>query len=245
MTARESHSSPIVQGESEVWAADPSGANAVQLTSLGANPGYPRWSPDRSLVTFQTNAEHHLMGDVYVVPAEGGQPRNVTQHPANDAIASFSRDGKWIYFSSVRSGEPLIWKVPVSGGTAVQVSTRLGLLAIESPDGAHVYHVEARNTGAPGPLWRLPVNGGEPVKLVDGVVSTSFDVIDGGVYYIEQVPGEARLRYFDFATHQSRVIAANLGTVATGVAASRDGRTIYFARVDSSVNDLMLVENFR
>ena len=65
------------------------------------------------------------------------------------------------------------------------------------------------------------------------------------IYYIEQVPGEARLRYFDFATHQSRVIAANIGTVATGVAASRDGRTIYFSRVDSSVNDLMLVENFR
>ena len=70
-------------------------------------------------------------------------------------------------------------------------------------------------------------------------------MIDSGIYYIEQVPGEARLRYFDFATHQSRVVAANLGTVATGVAASRDGRTIYFSRVDSSVNDLMLVENFR
>ena len=39
-------------GESEVWAADPSGTNAIQLTWLAANPGYPRWSPDRSLVTF-------------------------------------------------------------------------------------------------------------------------------------------------------------------------------------------------
>jgi Tol biopolymer transport system component/tRNA A-37 threonylcarbamoyl transferase component Bud32 len=232
-------------GESEVWAADPSGANAIPLTSLGANPGYPRWSPDRSLVTFQTNAEDHPTGDVYVVPAEGGQPRNVTQHPANDAIASFSRDGKWIYFQSVRGGLQLIWKIPVSGGTAVQVSTKLGLLAIESTDGAYVYHVEGGTAGSPGPLWRLPVNGGEPVKLLDGVVSNSFDVIDSGIYYMEQVPGETSLRYFDFATRESRLVARNLGAVAAGLASSRDGRTIFYSRVDSSINDLMLVENFR
>ena len=231
-------------GESEVWAADPSGANAILLTSLGANPGFPHWSPDRSLVVFQTNAEHHPTGDVYVVPAEGGQPRNVTQHPANDALATFSRDGKWIYFSSTRSGEPLIWKIPVSGGTAVQVSTKVSLRAVESPDGAYVYHVENRNLG-PGLLWRVPVNGGEPVKLVDGVIAASFDVLDGGVYYLEQIRGDARLRYFDLATRESRVIAVGLGTVAAGLAASRDGRTIFFSRVDSSVNDLMLVENFR
>jgi hypothetical protein len=33
--------------------------------------------------------------------------------------------------------------------------------------------------------------------------------------------------------------------VAAGLSASRDGRTILFARVDSSVNDLMLVDDFR
>jgi Tol biopolymer transport system component len=232
-------------GESEVWASDPSGDNAIPLTSLGANPGYPRWSPDRSLVTFQTNAEQHPTGDVYVVSADGGQPRNVTQHPANDAIASFSRDGKWIYFHSTRTGEQLIWKSPVSGGKAVQVSARLGVMAIESTDGAYVFYVESRNFGSPGPLWRLPVNGGEPVRILDGVTSNSYDVIDRGIYYIQQAAGQTRLHYFDFATRESRLVAADLGTAVGGLAAARDGRTIFYSRVDSSVNDLMLVEGFR
>ena len=182
---------------------------------------------------------------MYVVPAEGGQPRNVTQHPANEAFASFSRDGKWIYFHSVRSGEPLIWKIPVSGGTAVQVSAKHGLLAIESWDGASVYHVESRTTGSPGPLWRIPVNGGAPEKLVDGVVSTSFDVTRRGIYYVERLKGESRLRYFDFASRESRLITADLGNLTLGITAAHDGRAIFFAKVDSSVNDLMLVENFR
>ncbi len=86
-------------GESEVWAADVSGANAVQLTSLGANPGFPRWSPDGQTVAFHSNAEDRPTGDVYLVAAEGGKVRNLTQHDANDVFASFSSDGRWVYFT--------------------------------------------------------------------------------------------------------------------------------------------------
>ncbi len=65
-------------GESEVWAADVSGANAVQLTTLGANPGFPRWSPDGQTIAFHSNAEDRPTGDVYLVSAEGGKVRNLT-----------------------------------------------------------------------------------------------------------------------------------------------------------------------
>ena len=33
--------------------------------------------------------------------------------------------------------------------------------------------------------------GGHPVKLVEGIVLGNFDVIDGGIYYIDRVSGEA------------------------------------------------------
>jgi Tol biopolymer transport system component len=232
-------------GESEVWVADASGDNPVPLTSLGANPGFPRWSPDGLRVAFHCNSESHPYGAVHVIPADGGRARQLTSNPSTDVFPSFSRDGRWIYFSSSRSGTPSVWKIPADGGDAVKVSPTAGLLALESWNGEYLYYVEARTSFAPGPLWQLPLKGGEPVKLVEGVIATSFDVVDGGIYYFERPTGGTRLRYFDFTTRQSRVVAENLGNVSGSVGASRDGRTILFTRMDSSVDNLMLVENFR
>jgi eukaryotic-like serine/threonine-protein kinase len=240
-------------GEWEIWLADPDGANAVQLTSMGAVSGSPRWSPDGQLIAFQSNFEGQW--EVFVIPAAGGKPRNLTSRPTREGFPSFSRDGQSIYFFSNRSGKVQIWKIPVSGGNAVQVTTNGGLAAFESPDGAHLYYTQTLDT--PSALWQMPASGGVPVKVLDGVVLVDFVVLERGIYYIDRPsgegrilfidrpPGETRLQYFDFVTGGSTTVAHNLGNVAVGLTASPDGRTILFSRVDSSIDDLMLVENFR
>jgi eukaryotic-like serine/threonine-protein kinase len=233
-------------GELEIWTADVTGNNAIQLTSMGLIPGFPRFSPDGQSVVFQTNPEGH--GDIFVVAAGGGsRPRRLTNHPATDAIASFSHDGKWIYFSSSRTPETTVWKMPVSGGEAVRVSPGRGILAIESPDGASLYYGDGAASDRPGWLLQQSLKTGEVVKLIENVIPTSFAVIDGGIYYPERTTAiDVRLKYFNLATRQSTVIASSLGNVIVGnISASRDGRSIFFSRVDSSVDDLMLVENFR
>jgi Tol biopolymer transport system component len=230
-------------GEMEIWVAERSGANPVQLTSMGAVPGFPRWSPDGETIAFHANPEGQ--GDIFVVPASGGRVRQVTSGPENEAFPSFSRDGRWIYFSTSRGGTPSIWKTPVSAGHVVQVSTAGALQAIESPDGANLYYVTGTAPGDAGRLWRLPLRGGEPVGLVDGVLATGFDVLDEGVYYLEPVSGETRLRHLDFATGRATTVADRLGRVVFGLTASRDGRSVLYSRVDTSIEDLMLVEGFR
>ena len=111
-----------------------------------------------------------------------------------------------------------------------------------SPDGAYLYYLET--TDRPSPLWTLQV-------------LLAFAVIDGGIYYIDRpdrapgeylpnrVSGDPRLQYFDLATRRSRTVATSLGNVGLGLTVSHDGRTILYSRVDSAVDDMMLVENFR
>jgi hypothetical protein len=103
----------------------------------------------------------------------------------------------------------------------------------------------------------MPSAGGIAEKLVEDVDLANFAVLDRGIYYLDRskaVPasffdrsaGETRLRYFDLATRRSTTIAPNLGNIAgVPITASADGCIIVYTRQDSSVDDLMLVENFR
>jgi Tol biopolymer transport system component len=228
-------------GEAEIWLSDPDGSNAAQLTSMGAqDTGCPHWSPDGQLIAFSSNWEGEF--DLYVVPAAGGRPRRLTSHPAIDICPSFSRDGKWMYFSSMRSGDYRVWKMPATGGDAVQVTPNQGGQAYEGWDGSNIHYIAVSLVSS---LWRLPTSGGEPVKVLDGIVWFNFSLLDKGVYYIDRLGDETRLQFLNFVTGKTTTVARNLGEVTAGLTASPDGKTIFFARVDSSADDLMLVENFR
>ena len=89
------------------------------------------------------------------------------------------------------------------------------------------------------------------------IVLGNFDVVDRGIYYIDRSDadagafasdrpgGETRLRYFDFDTQQTTTVATGLGTVTFGLSATRDGRAVFYSRVDTSIDELMVVDDFR
>ena len=155
-------------GEFELWVGNPDGSNAVQLTSLNAAPGFARWAPDGQTLAFHSDPEGHP--DVLTVPASGGRPRVLTTGPIAGGYPSYSRDGRYIYFTGPdATGQFRVLKIPASGGSPVAVSQATAVLPIESYDGASVFYLEAAER--PSALWRQPVAGGAPTKLIDGVVS--------------------------------------------------------------------------
>jgi len=102
----------------EIWVADRDGSNPVKLTSLGARTGTPRWSPDSKQLVFDSLASGH--SELFTVSSSGGVPRKIETGTGNASSPFWSSDGHTIYFSTEH---PLaIWKVPVSGGSAVQVT---------------------------------------------------------------------------------------------------------------------------
>jgi eukaryotic-like serine/threonine-protein kinase len=231
----------------EIWIADPDGANAVQLTNLRAptGTGVPHWSPDGTTIVFASDAEGQF--DLFLTPAAGGKPRNITSHAAFDHVPVFSRDGHWIYFSSTRSGQYQVWKLPVAGGPPVQVTTDGGWLSQESVDGRDLYFSPPPAVGGSAPVWRMSTTGGTPVKVVDGVFNHQSAIVQRGIYYLERQGTQTRLQFYDAATRRTTTIARNLGEASPGggFAVSADGRTIFYARTDSSIDDLMLVDNIQ
>lgn len=240
-------------GAWEIWVSNLDGSAAVQLTSLNAptGTGAPQWSPDGSQIVFASDASGHF--DIYVVPAAGGRPRQLTSHPAIEHVPAFSRDGRWIYFSSSRSGRFEVWKMPAAGGEPRQITRDGGWISEESPDASALYFMPTAAIGAPTALWRIATSGGGAVKVMEGAINVPFVPTGRGVYYLDLPSTEARIQYFEFATLRVTTILPSLAPVTgsgytsadLGFDVSDDGRVIVFGRRDSSVDDLMLVTNFR
>lgn len=71
--------------------------------------------------------------------------------------------------------------MPVAGGPSVQVTTIGGFVAEESHDD-HALFV-ARTQGGPG-IWRVPIEGGEPVLMAEGLTAENFAVGRTAIYYL-------------------------------------------------------------
>ncbi len=136
-------------GSYQVWVRRAEGGLPQPLTALnGVVFSPPHWSPDGQRLVLTTFEEGQA--EVYVVDAFGDKPRLLTDHPSNEVYPSFSADGRWVYFGSDRTGSMEIWKQPVGGGEARQVTTQGGLMALEAPDGTALYYTKE---GVPG-VWK-------------------------------------------------------------------------------------------
>jgi dipeptidyl aminopeptidase/acylaminoacyl peptidase len=247
-------------GTQELWVADRDGRNALPLTSFaGRLGGTPAWSPDGQSIAFDLRNDDGR-GDVHVMAARGGAPVRLTEHPADDLVPSWSRDGQWLYFGSTRSGRYEIWRMPARGGDPVQVTRQGATYGKESLDRKYLYYGRT-SPGTGTALWRVPVAGGDEVEVVPRLASYgNFAVASDGVYFEARLAGNplshtpdftpfTRLKgaidFFSFATETvSRVLTLDRHA-GHGFDVSHDERTLLFAQMDAFTEDLMLVENVR
>jgi Tol biopolymer transport system component len=90
--------------------------------------------------------------------------RRVTRNPARDTLPSWSRDGKWIYFTSNRSGAYQVWKTPVDAtdAGAVKLTTGEAFNALESMDGGTLYFARSRFSSD---IWQIPLAGDQESRV--------------------------------------------------------------------------------
>jgi tricorn protease len=135
----------------DLWTAPATGGTATRLT---AHPGldlFPKFSPDGAWIAFTGQYE----GDeqVYVIAAEGGQPRQLTYYPArgpfaprhgyDNQVVGWTPDGTSIVFRSQRDADGIrsegrLYTVPAKGGLAKALPMPSSGAGDFSPDGKRI-----------------------------------------------------------------------------------------------------------
>jgi Tol biopolymer transport system component len=234
----------------EVWLANADGSTPTRLThGPGRMQGSARWSPDGRTISFDAQAEDGHF-DVWTIGVDGSGLRQITHRAADVGPSSWSRDGRWLYFNSTRTGRYQVWRVPAAGGSEEQVTREGGYLPFESPDGSTLYYKKAMGDS---PLLARPTTGGEE-RLILTCIPAPFGYAVGpkGVFHLDCSPPGTKdslqrtLRHWDARTGQDRLITTlDTGPYAPlGLSVSADGQSVLFTHSTTAI-DLMMIENFR
>ncbi len=98
--------------------------------------GSPRWSPDGNRIAFDSLSGNRW--EIYITGVAEQKPRKLITNISGLIRPHWSRDGKWVYFTTQLPGR--IYRCPASGGDAIAVSKDIdGYSPQESFDGKTLY----------------------------------------------------------------------------------------------------------
>lgn len=127
--------------------------------------------------------------DIYVADADGSNPEVLIGGDGYDTEATVSPDGKWIIFTSTRSGDLELWRYEIETGEILQLTDELGYDggAFFSPDSQKIVWRASRPTGEAADAYRELLSNDvvEPSELNIFIA----DIDGSNVQQITDLPG--------------------------------------------------------
>lgn len=133
----------------DLYSVNKQGGTARKLTSNIGYEMFPHFSPDGKQIAFTGQYDGNT--EVFVIPAEGGEPKRLTYSATlgrddlgdrmgpNNIVMDWTRDGKNVLFRSRQNtfndftGQLLT--IPIEGGTPTEIPLKNGGFSTYSPDG--------------------------------------------------------------------------------------------------------------
>ena len=109
----------IFSFEGDLWKAGIKDGQATRITAMDGYERSAKVSPDGKWIAF--TAAQYGSADIFLMPVNGGDIKQLSFYGGVDDISSWSWDSKSIYFTSNRMGEISSYKVGINGSTAKSV----------------------------------------------------------------------------------------------------------------------------
>jgi len=156
--------------ESEVWIANADGTSAVQLTKNGVQESNAALSPDDTQVLFISGSnarfETYYNGRLFLVPASGGTARVLVgeNEPYDVDRATWSNDGKSIYFVANLGVHEELFVVPAAGGKPRQLTNGTHNIGGVARSGDRFALTISDSTSA-GDVWTMGAGDAAPKQI--------------------------------------------------------------------------------
>jgi Tol biopolymer transport system component/predicted Ser/Thr protein kinase len=228
-------------GNMELWMTNADGSASRQLTADRSVALFPRVCPDGRAILFTSL---RATGNIHIwkMEPDGSALQQVTSG-TGELYSDCSPDGKWAAYVKLNVNDPKLWKVPLEGGNAVQLSEETGVYPAISPDGKSI--ASAYFNGNKRGIAIRPWEGGKPAQYLDLPAapvrwsadgkSLLFEKEEAGVsnIWLQPLPGGAARKLTAFKTQ--RIFSFDI---------SRDGKRLAMSR-GAVNNDVVMIKDMK
>jgi len=233
----------------DLWTAASAGGNATRLTTHPGIEVFGKFSPDGKWIAF--TGQYDGDEQVYVVPAAGGAPKQLTWYPArgplpprwgyDNQVYGWSNDGTRVIFRSLRdgwfTGYSRLYSVSTEGGPAEPLPMPMSGAGSFSPGGNKLvysplsrdFRTEKRYSGGQAnQLFIFDTETFESKKISEGPRASRDPMwIGNAIYFNSDRDGHFNLYAYDVASGKTNQITRNAVYDVRWPSSDRDSRIVY------------------
>ncbi len=180
----------------DLWVGSINDPDRLRPITTGGISAWGTWTPSGKLVYSNYAGE----SSVWVTSAEGTGANQIAPGTQYN-VGSFrvSPNGRYIVFTSWKTGTPHLWRMDIDGGNPKQLtdSASDGVLSDVSADSEWLIYTKS---GPDRGIWKLPIEGGNSVRLTEAHASSPVVSRDGKMIAYHDFSGpSAKVAIMPFA----------------------------------------------